>query len=137
MRPHVRALLLVLSLAASSALAADAEGVAAGPLPVDAFARLEKGMGEQQVLAAVGLPTSEGVYRPRLDRVLAVIGLGDRYRTYFYRGMGRVLFVGGSQLLQNGTVAKVEIDAGETGAAGAPVVLPERAAASDPRATAK
>ena len=46
MRPHLCALLVALSLAASSALAADAEGVAAGPLPVDAFARLEKGIGQ-------------------------------------------------------------------------------------------
>ena len=125
-----RALLIAVLLAASPVVAAEGDGVAAGPLPVDAFARLEKGMGEQQVLAVVGLPTSEGVYRPRLDRVLNVIGLGDQYRTYFYRGMGRVLFVGGSQLLQNGTVAKVEIDPDEAGTAGVPVVLPQSEAAT-------
>ena len=94
-------------------------------------------MGEQQVLAVAGLPTSEGVYRPLVDRVLKVIGLGDEYRTYFYRGMGRVLFVGGSQLLQNGTVAKVEIDPEEAGTAGTPVVLPEREAASAEPSTKK
>jgi hypothetical protein len=118
MRLTPSALVLAVLLAASPAVAAEVEGVAAGPLPVDAFGRLEKGMGEQQVLSVAGLPTSEGVYRPRLDRVLKVIGLGDDYRTYFYRGMGRVLFVGGSQLLQNGTVVKVEIDADEPGTGG-------------------
>jgi len=137
MRGTRGALVLALLLAASPAVAAEGEGIAAGPLPVDAFARLEKGMGEQQVLAVAGLPTSEGVYRPTLDRVLKVIGLGDEYRTYFYRGMGRVLFVGGSQLLQNGTVAKVEIDPSEAGTAGAPVVLPQRATASEAPSTTR
>ena len=115
MRADARALLVALLLAASSA---ETEGFGASWLPVDRFARLEKGMSEQQVLAMVWLPTSEGVYRPRLDRVLKVIGLGDEYRTYFYRGMGRVLFVGGSQLVRNGTVAKVEIDPEEPGTGG-------------------
>ncbi|HWP66743.1 MAG TPA: hypothetical protein VNO26_12595 [Candidatus Limnocylindria bacterium] len=102
-------------LAASPAIAADGGDVGAGPRPLDAFVRLEKGMSEQQVLAAVGLPTAEGLYRPPLDRALSVIGLGTTYRTYFYRGMGRVLFRGGSKLLQNGTVAKVEVDTDEPG----------------------
>src|SRR5262245_8827847 len=138
MRPTRRALLLTVLLAASPAVAAEVDAVAAGPLPVDAFSRLATGMGEQQVLAIAGLPTSEGVYRPRLDRVLKVIGLGDEYRTYFYRGMGRVLFVGGSQLLQNGTVAKVEIDSDEPGTGGtrvAPLVQGPAAseAASPPK----
>lgn len=107
----------VLLAVALPAVAAEVEGVTAGPLPVDAFARLEKGMNEQQVVAFVGLPTAEGPYRPRVDRMLSVIGLGDEYRTYFYRGMGRVLFIGGSQLLQNGTVEKVEVDPEEPGKA--------------------
>ena len=101
--------------AAGIALAAEIEGGVAGPLPVDAFARLEKGMGEQHVVAVIGPPTSEGIDRPRLDRVLSVIGLGDAYLSYFYRGLGRVLLVGGSQLVQNGTVYKVEIDPAEPG----------------------
>ena len=118
MRATRRALLVMMLMAASPAVAAESEGVAAGPLPIDAFARLERGMGEQQVLAVAGLPTSEGTYRPLLDRVLGVVGLGDAYRTYFYRGMGRVMLVGGSQLLQNGTVVKVEVDTDEPGTGG-------------------
>ena len=117
MRRAPRALLVALLLAAAPAIAAEADGVTPGPLPIDAFARLEKGMGEQQVIAAAGLPTSEGLYRPPLDRVLKVIGLGKAYRTYFYRGMGRVLFAGGSKLLQNGTVVKVDVDPRESGTA--------------------
>src|SRR5262245_50536593 len=117
MRRILRASLLAVVLAlALPASASEVEGITAGPLPVDAFARLEKGMGEQQVVAFVGLPTAEGPYRPRVDRMLSVIGLGDEYRTYFYRGMGRVLLIGGSQLLQNGVVAKVEVDPKEPGA---------------------
>ena len=117
MRRTRRALLVALLLVAAPAAADEAAGVTPGPLPIDAFARLERGMGEQQVLAAAGLPTSEGLYRPPLDRVLRVVGLGKAYRTYFYRGMGRVLFSGGSKLLQNGTVVKVDFDPGEPGTA--------------------
>jgi hypothetical protein len=93
------------------------DGSASGPLPVDAFARLEVGMGEQQVIAIVGPPAAEGPYTPLLQRPLALIGLTRPKRTYFYRGLGRVLFDGGSQLLQNGTVARVEIDPREAGVA--------------------
>jgi len=117
MRRASRALLVALLLAGAPAVADQADSVTPGPLPIDAFARLEKGMGEQQVLATAGLPTSEGLYRPPLDRVLKVVGLGKAYRTYFYRGMGRVLFVGGSQLLQNGTVVEVDVDPREPGTA--------------------
>jgi hypothetical protein len=117
MRRLARAAFVAVLLATAPVVAARANDGAAGPLPNEAFGRLEKGMGEQQVLAAVGLPTAEGVYRPRLDRALGVIGLGDEYRTYFYRGMGRVLFEDGSKLLQNGTVVKVEVDRDEPGAA--------------------
>ena len=109
---------MALLVTAALAVADEENGVTPGPLPIDAFARIEKGMGEQQVLAAAGLPTSEGLYRPTLDRVLKVIGLGHAYRTYFYRGMGRVLLSGGSKLLQNGTVVKVEVDPSESGDAG-------------------
>jgi hypothetical protein len=116
MRRVVRLVIVAALLAAAGmALAAEVDGGVAGPLPVDAFARLEKGMGEQQVVAVIGPPTSEGTYRPRLDRVLSVIGLGDAYRTLFYRGLGRVLLVGGSELVQNGTVYKIEIDPNESG----------------------
>lgn len=117
MRRSARAAFVAVLLATAPVVAARANDVAAGPLPIDTFARLERGMGEQQVLAAVGLPTAEGTYRPRLDRVLGVIGLGDAYRTHFYRGMGRVLLSGGSKLLQNGTVVKVEVDPNEPGTA--------------------
>jgi hypothetical protein len=117
MRRIARVAIVIGMLAgAGAAVAAEVDGGGvAGPLPVDAFARIEKGMGEQQVVSMVGLPAAEGVYRPRLDRVLSVVGLGDAYRTYFYRGLGRVLFDGGSQLVQNGTVVKVEIDPNESG----------------------
>lgn len=116
MRRVLRATLVALLLAAGGvAEAAEVVGITAGPVPVDAFARIEKGMGEQLVVSMVGLPSAEGFYRPRLDRVLSVVGLGDAYRTYFYRGLGRVLFVGGNPLLRTGVVAKVEIDATEPG----------------------
>jgi hypothetical protein len=111
----IRPALVTLLLTAATAAVAGAEGLAYRPLPVDAFARIEKGMREQEVMAFVGFPTSVGMYRPRLDRLLGVIGLGDAYRTYFYRGMGRVLFAGGSPFVQDGTVAKVEIDPEEAG----------------------
>jgi hypothetical protein len=116
MRRMIRPALVALLLTAVP-VAAGAQGLAYRPPSVNAFARIEKGMPEQQVMASVGFPTRVGMYRPRLDRLLAVIGLGDAYRTYFYRGMGRVLFDGGSPFVQNGRVAKVEIDPGETGIA--------------------
>jgi hypothetical protein len=116
MRRAGAALLAAVLVTAALAVADQENNVTPGPLPIDAFARLEKGMGEQQVLAAAGLPTSEGTYRPLLDRVLKVVGLGKAYRTYFYRGMGRVMFSGGSKLLQNGTVVRVDVDPKESGA---------------------
>jgi hypothetical protein len=119
MRHLARVAVVVAVLAAAgAALAAEVdEGGVAGPLPVDAFLRIERGMGEQQVAAQIGPPSAEGLYRPRLDRVLSVVGLGDAYRTYFYRGLGRVLLVGGSPLVQNGLVYKVEADPLEPGTA--------------------
>ena len=115
MRRATGALLAALLMTAALAVADEDNNVTPGPLPIDAFARLEKGMGEQQVLATAGLPTSEGVHRPPLDRLLKVVGLGKAYRTYFYRGMGRVMFSGGSKLLQNGTVVRVDVDPDESG----------------------
>lgn len=113
-RPMMRVALGVLLL---TAVGTSAGAQSPSYLPVDAFARIEKGMREQQVMASVGFPTTVGMYRPRLDRVLAVIGLGDAYLTYFYRGMGRVLFEGQSPFVRNARVAKVEVDPDETGIA--------------------
>ena len=102
--------------AAGAAVAAEVDdGGVAGPLPVDSFLRIEKGMGEQQVVALIGPPTAEGLYAPLLDRVLSLVGAGTPHRTYFYRGLGRVLLDGGSPLVQNGPVFKVEIDPDEPG----------------------
>jgi len=115
-RPMMRVALGVLLLTAVGT-SAGAQSLSSRPLPVDAFARIEKGMREQQVMASVGFPTTVGMYRARLDRVLAVIGLGDAYLTYFYRGMGRVLFEGQSPFVRNARVAKVEVDPDETGIA--------------------
>jgi hypothetical protein len=105
----------LLVLGAPAGAADEGEGVTSGPLPVDAFARLEPGMGEQQVQALIGPPAAEGLYAPPVQRALSLIGLGGPRRTYFYRGLGRVQFDGGSQLLQNGKIVKVEIDADEPG----------------------
>jgi hypothetical protein len=105
-----------LLVAAGSAVAADGDGGgASGPLPVHSFARIEVGMGEQQVLALLGPPGAEGEYTPVLGRALALIGIGGPRRTYFYRGLGRVLFEGGNPLLRNGTVVRVEVDPAEPG----------------------
>ena len=104
-------------LMAASAWAADVDAGVAGPLPTDAFARIEPGMGEQQVLSVVGLPGAEGLYRPRRSGLWMVFGRGAAQRTYFYRGLGRVLFEGGNPLLRNGTVTRVEIDPNEAGTA--------------------
>jgi hypothetical protein len=112
---RVAVVIAVLAAAGAATAAEVDDGGVAGPLPVDAFARIEKGTGEQQVVAMVGVPSAEGPYTPLMGRVLALVGAGSPTRTYFYRGLGRVLFDGGSPLLQNGTVVKVEIDPDEPG----------------------
>jgi hypothetical protein len=102
--------------------AAPAESAAAGkpaasaPVPPDSpLAKVTVGMSEQDVRGLLGPPTSENEYVTGKAFIPWYFGPDRSRRAYFYKGMGRVVFSGGSGFNRTGKVSRVEYDPNEPG----------------------
>ena len=71
----------------------------------------------KEVRDILGPPTSENEYVTGKAFVPFYYGPDRTRRGYFYKGMGRVVFAGGSGFNRTGKVSRVEYDPNETGAA--------------------
>jgi hypothetical protein len=81
------------------------------------LAKVKVGMGEQEVRDILGPPTSENEYVTGKAFVPYYFGPDRSRRGYFYKGVGRVVFSGGSGFNRTGKVSRVEYDPNEPGAA--------------------
>ena len=97
---------------AASAPAASAPAPASSPL-----SKIKVGMSEQEVREILGPPTGENEYVSGKAFIPFYYGPDRTRRGYFYKGMGRVVFAGGSGFNRTGKVARVEYDPSETGVA--------------------
>ena len=92
----------------------------AASVPVPASSPLSKikvGMSEQEVREILGPPTGENEYVSGKAFIPWYFGPDRTRRGYFYKGMGRVVFSGGSGFNRTGKVSRVEYDPSETGVA--------------------
>jgi hypothetical protein len=90
----------------------------AATVPVPASSPLSKikvGMTEQEVREILGPPTGENEYVSGKAFIPFYYGPDRSRRGYFYKGMGRVVFSGGSGFNRTGKVSRVEYDPSETG----------------------
>ncbi|HWP66744.1 MAG TPA: hypothetical protein VNO26_12600 [Candidatus Limnocylindria bacterium] len=99
--------------------AAPAAALAAGaPVPADSpLAKVTVGMTEQEVRQILGPPTGENEYISGKAFIPWYFGPDRTRRGYFYKGLGRVVFSGGSGFNRTGKVSRVEYDPAETGIA--------------------
>ena len=103
--------------AAPSGGAAPAEAAAA-PVPAGSpLAKVKVGMSEQDVRAILGPPTQENEYVSGKAFIPFYYGPDRTRRAYFYKGMGRVVFAGGSGFNRTGKVSRIEYDPAESGTA--------------------
>ncbi|MFY9342093.1 MAG: hypothetical protein WAT39_06380 [Planctomycetota bacterium] len=88
-----------------------------GKLPADSpLVKLEFGMSEAEVAALLGVPTSQKTRATgKAFNPLNVSGKDSMRTTYFYQGVGRVMFSSGRWGQRNGVVDLVH-DAAEPGA---------------------
>ena len=105
---------------ASSPAAQPSASAPAASAPVPASSPLSKikvGMSEQEVREILGPPTGENEYVSGKAFIPWYFGPDRTRRGYFYKGMGRVVFSGGSGFNRTGKVSRVEYDPSETGVA--------------------
>lgn len=97
---------------------AAAAPAASAPVPADSpLAKVQVGMTEQEVRAILGPPTQENEYVSGKAFIPFYYGPDRSRRAYFYKGIGRVVFSGGSGFNRTGKVSRVEYDPSETGIA--------------------
>jgi len=88
------------------------------PVPANSpLAKVKVGMSEQDVRTILGPPTQENEYVSGKAFIPFYYGPDRSRRAYFYKGMGRVVFSGGSGFNRTGTVSRVEYDPAESGTA--------------------
>ena len=97
---------------AANAPAASVPAPASSPL-----SKIKIGMSEQEVREILGPPTGENEYVSGKAFIPWYFGPDRTRRGYFYKGMGRVVFSGGSGFNRTGKVSRVEYDPSETGVA--------------------
>jgi len=91
---------------------------ASAPVPASSpLSKIKVGMSEQEVREILGPPTGENEYVSGKAFIPWYFGPDRTRRGYFYKGMGRVVFSGGSGFNRTGKVSRVEYDPSETGAA--------------------
>ena len=96
--------------------AAAKESAVSTPVPPDSpLAKVKVGMSEQEVREALGPPTQENEYVTGKAFIPWYFGPDRSRRAYFYKGMGRVVFSGGSGFNRTGKVSRVEYDPSEPG----------------------
>ena len=95
-----------------------AQPAASAPIPASSpLAKIKVGMSEQEVREILGPPTGENEYVSGKAFIPFYYGPDRSRRGYFYKGMGRVVFSGGSGFSRTGKVSRVEYDPSETGVA--------------------
>jgi outer membrane protein assembly factor BamE (lipoprotein component of BamABCDE complex) len=103
---------------APDAAAAKPAEAASTPVPASSpLAKVKVGMSEQEVREVLGPPTQENEYVSGKAFIPFYYGPDRTRRAYFYKGMGRVVFSGGSGFNRTGKVSRVEYDPSETGTA--------------------
>jgi hypothetical protein len=97
--------------------AVPAESAAA--IPADSpLAKLEPGMRIQEVINILGAPTDQNAYATGKAWIPWYFGDDARRTSYYYKGMGRVVFAGGNVFGGGGgNVLRVDYDPSESGVA--------------------
>ena len=85
--------------------------------PGSPLSKIKIGMSEQEVRDILGPPTGENEYVSGKAFIPWYFGPDRTRRGYFYKGMGRVVFSGGSGFNRTGKVSRVEYAPSETGVA--------------------
>lgn len=102
------------SQSASGGDAALAKGVPAPPS--SPLAKVQLGMGKKQVKDLIGAPSDENSYATGKAWIPWYFGNDARRTSYYYKGMGRVVFADGNIFGGGGTeVIRVDYDPTETG----------------------
>jgi hypothetical protein len=96
--------------------AAPAEAAA---IPADSpLAKIEPGMRMQEVTNILGAPTDQNAYATGKAWIPWYFGDDARRTSYYYKGMGRVVFTGGNVFGGGGgNVLRVDYDPSESGVA--------------------
>jgi len=97
--------------------AAQPAAATAPPPASSPLSKIKVGMSEQEVREILGPPTGENEYVSGKAFIPFYYGPDRSRRGYFYKGMGRVVFSGGSGFSRTGKVSRVEYDPSETGVA--------------------
>lgn len=99
--------------------AAPAEATAAAPIPPDSpLAKVKVGMRMQEVINILGAPSDQNSYATGKAWIPFYFGDDTRRTSYYYKGLGRVVFTGGNVFGGGGgNVIRVDYDPSETGVA--------------------
>jgi len=97
--------------------AAQPAAATAPPPASSPLSKIKVGMSEQEVREILGPPTAENEYVSGKAFIPFYYGPDRSRRGYFYKGMGRVVFSGGSGFNRTGKVSRVEYAPSETGVA--------------------
>jgi hypothetical protein len=101
---------------AGSSAAAPAESIGVPPPPSSPLARVRLGMDKKQVKDVLGAPTDENSYATGKVFIPFYFGNDARRTSYYYKGMGRVVFADGNAFGGGGTeVIRVDYDPTESG----------------------
>jgi hypothetical protein len=118
-----RGLLVAVVAVSLAACAQRAEGpeegrgrrVATPPPASSPLAKVQVGMSEREVQNLLGPPNDENEYISGKAFIPWYFGRDRWRRAYFYRGLGRVVFMGGGGFSRTAKVARVEYDPNESG----------------------
>lgn len=98
---------------------ASAPEPAAAPIPADSdMAKIKVGMRMQEVINILGAPSDQNSYATGKAWIPFYFGDDTRRTSYYYKGMGRVVFTGGNVFGGGGgNVLRVDYDPSESGVA--------------------
>ena len=98
--------------------AADTAHTAAVPPPANSpLAKVQVGMSEQEVEKLLGPPTSQNEYVTGKAFIPFYYGEDRWRRSFFYQGLGRIVFAGSGGFSRDVRVERVEYDPNEPGRA--------------------
>ncbi len=100
--------------ARSDAPAAPEEGAVAVPA-TSPLSKIKVGMRKAEVRAAIGEPNDENSYATGMAFVPFYFGNEARRTSWYYKGVGRVVFADGNVFGGGGTVSRVDYDPSEPG----------------------
>ena len=99
--------------------AAPAEAALPPPPANSPLAKVQEGMTYQDVMNILGAPTAQNSYESGKRWIPYYYGNDVSRTSYFYKGLGRVVFAAGNVFggQSSGSVVRVEYDPAETGVA--------------------